>query len=92
MTELEAWKRTRQLLVDYGWCQKALRWYGAFCLLGACNQVRSGHYDTVGSPPMRLTVPGKWLNPPQWNDAPERTFSDVLAAIDARIAELEAQG
>ena len=102
-TELEIWREARALLAQ-GWCQcdyaqradgravwvddpTAVRW----CLVGAILRARQSRWVPLVS----LTVPSgrrrRWQDAQSWNDASGRTQAQVLAAVDARIAELEQQ-
>ncbi len=104
MTHLEILKRARELLTPPGsWCQGALEQVGQGgpqrCLHGAIlravnPQVRLGTYlleypSEEGQNIWRLLVNRGFHE--TWNDKPGRTQAEVLAALDAVIAQEEAQ-
>ena len=96
-TELDVWIRARELLAR-GWTQGVYARDDlghsvnprrgdarCFCTSGAAIRVR----EQLGfGGPVRLTVPGQYPSVIEWNDDPNRTQAEVLAAVDARIAEL----
>lgn len=72
----------RQLLIDKGWCQHfSENDLGQYCLMGALS--------IVGDPNDEAYI---YLYPltnygvSRWNDAPGRTFEEVIALLDKAIA------
>jgi hypothetical protein len=53
-----------------------------WCILGAIFEVHPGRYPDDAVEAMERSVGG---HIPTWNDAPERTQADVLAAFDRAI-------
>ncbi len=84
-------RAVRERLVTFGWAQGAHRIWTRCCLLGAMEEV--GLYGTATALPRRAL----WEHIPDgeeisvWNDAPGRTFADVLALLDKAIAAEEAR-
>ena len=99
-TELDVWLRARELLAG-GWCQGewAIDVNGDpanptrnnatyFCTMGAVSAAREELKFTHKVKITVPAVPGRFATVFQWNDHFERTQEEVLAAVDARIAEL----
>lgn len=62
----------------------------SYCTIGACNKVFNSWSTTYQEVLTRLqraanVPPGEGI--PDWNDAPERTHEEVLAAFDKAIEE-----
>lgn len=74
----------RQLLIDEGWCQHASENnLGQHCLMGALNIV-----DHDGKAYLYLYSLTNH-DVCRWNDAPGRTFEEVIALLDKAIAEAQ---
>jgi hypothetical protein len=83
-------RRTKEVLLERGWCQNALEdAWGRVCLVGAFDVATSGD---VRMGPHRWTedvldaydaIAGRCAGPWNcWNNAPERTFEEVVALLD----------
>lgn len=85
MTPSQALRKARTLIDTAGWIQHEARTPAGFCALGALMQVGlmyqtyHGFCEAIGCKAIST-----------WNDAPERTKADVLAAFDRAIAAAEA--
>ena len=76
------------------WCKHALERNGAFCVLGAA--LLAAH----GNPLAAAPLPSKMFSfiwdacggpPAAFNNAPERTHAEVLAAFDRAVALAESE-
>jgi hypothetical protein len=85
--------KAKRILIERGWCQGAY-WKGkheAFCCLGA---IANSSRDKLTSEDCmnycdacdRLKTSIKCDDIPAWNDSPERTKTEILAAFDRAIA------
>ena len=77
------------------WCQGALlNDGGAMCMLGAINMAVSGDADLFGGQDAKMALYAAVGNHPTsvWNNAPERTHAEVMAAFDKAIALAESSG
>lgn len=83
-------KTTKQILtearelVSKGWVQGEYERDGCYCLVGAINEVRGdshGYAEAIGT---MFKLIGNSLS--DWNDMPERTQAEVVAAFDKAIA------
>ncbi len=74
--------------IERGWCQnEGMDADGNVCALVALGEQFTYGQDLFRSEPMRLLrEAARSLCIPEWNDAPGRTKSDVLAAYDRAIA------
>jgi hypothetical protein len=92
--------REARALIEGGWCQNYFRKDGGlrkcFCTDGAIievidsetpNQYRDACITFEAANGLQHDHTSIW----QWNDAPERTQADVLAAFDKAIALAEEQ-
>lgn len=65
-----------------------------WCLVGALEKVSGRTMATYHEPAYRiiddLIDPDMGGDPREWNDAPERTHSDILALLDKAISTAEA--
>ena len=89
-TDLRA---VRAHLVEHGWTQgRAHDEAGRCCLVGAATRamgdVVSYRYGAVRSA-LFMALRGVDFDLSAWNDAPGRTFAEVLALLDAAIANEE---
>jgi hypothetical protein len=87
--------REARALVERGWCQHVFdQTHGdqqLFCAVGAIVRVTravSCYLDVVGTLRQAVDPRGGLYG---WNDAPERTQAEVLAAFDKAIELAEAQ-
>jgi hypothetical protein len=93
--------REARALIERGWCKEAYargtsgrkvnsqgRSAVCFCAVGAINRV--GKYGWDFSPERDLLKRVVGYDPIDWNDAPERTQAEVLAAFDKAIELAEA--
>lgn len=105
MNAIEILKAAKKQIVDKGWTQGAYartasgRQIGAhagaaacFCAIGACQSVHddyhAAHYEAIRL--LRLQT----LNDsdiPTWNDHPDRTKEEVIAAFDKAITAAEGE-
>lgn len=60
-----------------------------WCMSGACIRADPGSMGTAVNTPIRDAIGEYWYV--KWNDAPERTKEEVLAAFDRAIAAEEAK-
>jgi hypothetical protein len=86
MTQLKNDLMAARALVERGWCQGISHdntgSVDKYCVLGAIDQASSGD-SSEAKFALRKVVGGIYLA--DWNDAPERTKADVLAAFDRAI-------
>lgn len=91
-------------LITRGWTQRALmNDDGAVCLLGAMYCATNEHITTVDEMPRVDLLPGMYSvvkdavraagghSIPQWNNAPGRTFDEVLRVAKEADALLDAR-
>lgn len=76
--------REARKLIERGWCQGEAQIGHQFCILGACGWA-SGDSDLYFDmrEPLQKATGCEALS--RWNDAPERTQAEVLAAFDKAI-------
>jgi hypothetical protein len=65
-----------------GWCQGDFSVGDSVCAVGALNAIGDYSDETIDA--LAMAIGG--CNIPLWNDVPERTLDDVLAAYDRAIA------
>lgn len=90
--------RAAEIIRERGWCQGALERNGAHCVLGAINFASSGNYmdrDGIGQDAFsrlgaHLKVSCQGVV--SWNNAPRRTASEVIAALEAAAFANPANG
>lgn len=101
-TTADVLRRARALIdTPEKWCKGALVRDGAFCVRGALKTAISGSIWAAFDPLLTraeqaLGFPGfdgvhSEPRLPSWNNAPERTHADVMAAFDKAIALAEAR-
>ena len=71
--------------IERGWCRNRLQWNGAVCMLGAIGWGERPSARQLAARNRLARAIGTY-HVPRWQDAPERTKTDVLAAYDAAIA------
>lgn len=93
ITEADVLRRAKALLSteDYWWRgEKAGNRMGSVCIANAVWRF----CESTKAPAYRLLLRALGLETPTqifaWNDAPERTFADIHAALDRAIALAEA--
>ena len=94
---VEILRRARELLVRDGWAQHViLSGDGRRCLMGAIIHAGQptpadpeGNRRWAAVEPVCKVIGHRFIG--QWNDAPGRTFEEVLAAFDRAITMEEAK-
>lgn len=93
-------REAREYLVRHGWNRNGYEGPdGSVCMMGAVNAVvgsspYDGEREDIIGPMRGLLLRGAETSVPYpawWNDAPERTQAEVLAAFDKAIALAEEQ-
>lgn len=84
-------RAVRERLVTQGWTQGAMQnAIGQVCLVGAGSCLSSNAWLATRVALYRAMEPDRG-ELSQWNDAPGRTFAEVLALLDKAIAAEEAR-
>lgn len=92
MTTHETLVAAKSHLMEHGWCQGALHRDDQVCVIGAINVAGWGSIELneqqLGERRPLLGLLSE-INEAMvcgsWNDAPERTFDDVIALLDRAI-------
>jgi hypothetical protein len=79
--------REARALIERGWCQGHTRSNGSFCAWGALREAAflSPVYWNATETFQRAVPPTQRIGIADWNDAPERTQAEVLAAFGKAI-------
>jgi hypothetical protein len=72
--------------IERGWCQKKMRLGGEVCMVGAMADARAN--EEAWRRMARATGIANLAVLADWNDRPERTKEEVLAAFDRAIASV----
>lgn len=71
-------------LIEIGWCQNAIRYGDAVCMRGAIESVDAPFgAKHLALDELKAAIGGGLIS--VWNDAPERSKEEVLAAFDRAI-------
>ena len=88
-------RSVKEILLRDGWCQRSVQTRGKHCFVGAINVAMTGNaWDhSIGEEGQQVAnVLRKSVGIGSlscWNDQRDRTFDEVIAAIDKAILECE---